>query len=79
MANGTITAITENGVFLSVTVTISGAIYTAIVKKSEFDALPTTLDKQNYIINLLSSSRRNNRLYENIYATFIGNVLVIPD
>lgn len=79
MANGTITSIIENGTHINVSVSIGGSIYTALVSKAVFDALPTALEKQNFIINILSLSRRTDRQYENIYTSFIGNVLVIPD
>jgi hypothetical protein len=79
MANGTITAITENTVNLSFTVTIGGALYTASVPKILFDALLTNADKQAYVINVLSGVRRNNRQYETIYPALIGAAIVIPD
>jgi len=79
MANGTVTAIKENGIYLTVSVNIGGFVYIVSAPKTIFDALATTLEKQNYIISLLSNTRKSNRQYEDIYQTFIGNVLVIPD
>ena len=79
MASGTITSITENGIFLNFQVTIGSAVYVAIISKIVFDALATNLDKQNYVIGVIANSRRISRLYENIYPTLIGNVITIPD
>jgi hypothetical protein len=79
MANGTLTAITENGVNLLFEVTINGVKYVAIVSKAVFDALPTNVDKQNYVVAIISNNRRTSRQYENIYPALIGSALVIPD
>jgi hypothetical protein len=79
MANGTITAITENTVNLSFSVTINGAVYTAVVSKAVFDALATNADKQNYVISVLSTVRRTARQYEAIYPALIGAAVVVPD
>lgn len=79
MATGAITSIKENGENLIFSVTINAAVYSVVVSKLIFDALPTNLAKQNFIINVLSTARRINRLYEDIYITLIGNAIVIPD
>jgi hypothetical protein len=79
MANGIIKSITENGLTLSISVEIGGAIYSVLVKKSEFDALPDNASKQAYVITLLTSSRRSVRQYENIYPALVGTTIVIPD
>lgn len=79
MANGTVTAIKENGVYLTVSVNIAGAVYFVTVSKDVFDALPTTADKQNYIISTIAGLRQSSRQYEDIYQAFIGTILVIPD
>ena len=79
MATGAITSIKENGDNLIFSVTINAAVYSVVVSKLIFDALPTNLAKQNFIINVLSTTRRVNRMYEDIYITLIGNAIVIPD
>ena len=79
MANGTVTSIKENGTSLVLQITIGGAVYVAIVDKATFNALATNADKQNYIIDLVSATRRVSRQYEDIYPALIGTVLVIPD
>lgn len=79
MATGTITSIQENGINIIFSVTINGAVYSAVISKVIFDALLTNLDKQNFIISVLTAARRGNRIYENIYATLIGNAIIIPD
>lgn len=79
MSAGTLTNITENGINLIFEVTIGTAKYLAVVSKIIFDALPTNLDKQNFIIGIIRDSRRVNRQFETIYPVLIGNILNIPD
>lgn len=79
MASGTITSIKENGLLLTFTVDVAGAMYKVITSKAIFDALVTNLDKQNYIIQVLTNIRRTSREYENIYPAVIGAVIIIPD
>ena len=79
MASGTVTRIVEDSQRLSVTVDIGGSLYVALVSKAIFDALLTTVDKQAYIVSVLSGTRRASRQFENVYATLIGTVVVVPD
>lgn len=79
MASGTIKSIVENGLTLTFTVTVSGADYSAVVSKAVFDALVTNVEKQNYVIAIISGNRRSNRLYEIVYPTLIGATVTIVD
>lgn len=79
MANGIIRGIVENGVQLTVSVEIAPALYVVSVSKAEFDALPTNVDKQNFIIGHLALMRRTSRQFETIFPALIGTNIVIPD
>ena len=79
MATATISKIVENSNTLMFEVNIGGALYNAIVLKTVFDALLTNLDKQNYVISILTLVRRTNRQFENTYPTLIGTTVIVPD
>jgi fibrillarin-like rRNA methylase len=79
MASGTLSAITENGTTLSVSVVINGATYTVVISRTVFDTYLTNAEKQAFVVAMLTTARRTNRQYENIYPALIGSVLTIPD
>ena len=79
MAVGTITKIMENISHILIEVNVGGSLYVATIDKPTFDALPTALDKQNLVINVLSNARKSGRSYENTFNTFVGTVVNIPD
>ena len=79
MAIATVTRVIENTVTLVFEVNIGGALYSATIAKTVFDALLTNLDKQNYVISVLTLVRRTNRQFENIYPALVGSIITVPD